>query len=634
VEEDMRILSLGLTRAFIGGLIGSGVGMGLTALVRLLMGLTAWEVAPVTAMGAIGGTLGFLTGVGAFAEWWTWSQGKEARDPAHPDPDTPHWTRYFSFDSSHKIIGVQYGVTTLFLIGVAGLLSLVMRTELSQPQMQFLNPDQYNAILGVHGIVMIAAILLGWAAASNYLVPLLVGAEDMAFPRLNALSFWIAPPGALMVLTSLFTGGFDTGWTGYPPLGARGPLGAQFFYLGVFFVGLSSILGSVNFITTIFKLRAPGMSLFRMPIFCWAVLATSTIQLVATQFIAMAFLMVVAERLLGIGFFNPAAGGSAVLFQHIFWFYSHPVVYVFVLPGFGIISELLPVFARKPLFGYRWIALSSMAIAIVGFLVWAHHMFAVGLGDALNIIFMFSTLLVAVPTGVKIFSWLGTMWGGKLSFETPMLFVLGSIVIFLLGGLTGPFLAVVPTDLYLHETYFVVAHFHQTMFGGFVFPLLAGIYFWFPKMTGRMYNERLGRIHFWTMFPGFLLLSMALYRVGLMGMLRRVADYDVGLGFDPWNVAATVGGFLIGVSMLVCVANLVHSLRAGARASANPWRSRSPEWQISSPPPEVNYPRPPVVVGGPYDYGVPDSAYVRLDLPIPASALAGQAQAVGASEAS
>jgi cytochrome c oxidase subunit 1 len=607
-----RIFSLGLVRGVIGAAIGVGAGMGFTMLVRLLVGLPTWEKEPVSAVGAIVGTLAFLAGAGAFRDWWRWSRGQEPADPPHPPSGVPYWTRYFSFDANHKIIGIQYAVTAVLLLSVAGVLALILRTELVQSKMQFLTPDTYNHIMSLHGIVMIASILVGIAGMGNYLIPLMVGASDMAFPRLNALSFWLVPPSATLLLLSLFTGGFDTGWTGYPPLGVRAPLGAQFFYLGIFIFGFSSIFGAINFITTIMKMRAPGMSMFNMPIFAWSVLATSIIQLIATQFIAMAFLMVAVERLIGIGFFDPTKGGSAILYQHIFWFYSHPVVYVFVLPGFGIISEILPVFARKPLFGYRWIAVSSMAIAFVGFLVWAHHMFATGLGPMLQIVFMISTLLVAVPTGVKIFSWLGTIWGGKLSFETPMLFTLGAIVIFLLGGLTGPFQALVPADLFLHETYWVVSHFHQTMFGGFVFPFVAATYYWFPKVTGYRYKENLGKAHFWLMLIGFLVMTFSMYRVGLLGMLRRIADYDPLPGFEQWNQGATVGGFLVGISMLLFVVNMVWSLLAKAPAPSNPWRSRSPEWQVSSPPPELNFPTPPVVVGGPYDYGVPGSTYVRI----------------------
>ncbi|MFQ5341830.1 MAG: cbb3-type cytochrome c oxidase subunit I [Anaerolineae bacterium] len=610
----MRISSLGLVRGIVYGVIGAGIGMATTLLLRAVLGRPDWAAGPVTLIGAVCWIVAFLAGVGAFNDWWGWAMGEEAGAPSHGDHDVPHWTRYFNFDSNHKIIGVQYAVTAVVIMFAAGLLALIMRLELSQPGMQFISPATYNHIMSVHGIVMIASILLGVGGMANYLIPLMIGAPDMAFPRLNALSYWLTPPGAILVLTSLVAGGFDTGWTGYPPLGVIAPLGAQFFYIGVFAVGLSSILGSINFLTTILMMRAPGMSLFRMPIFVWGMLATSIIQLTATQFIGTAFLMVVLERVLGMGFFDPTKGGNVVLFQHIFWFYSHPAVYIFVLPGLGVISELLPVFSRKPLFGYRPVALSSMAIAIMGFLVWAHHMFTVGLGNVLNNAFTFTTLLVAVPTGVKFFNWLATLWEGKLSFETPMLFALGAFAIFLIGGLTGPPNALVVTDLYLHDTYWVVAHFHHTMFGGYVFPFLAAVYFWFPKITGRMYNERLGKLHFWLMTIGFFMVTSSMFRIGLLGMRRRIADYDPALGFGSWQTIATVGGFMVGLSMLVFAYNLVQSVRAGVPALANPWRSRGLEWQIPSPPPDENYLQPPIVVGHPYDYGVPGSVYVRFGI--------------------
>jgi cytochrome c oxidase subunit 1 len=314
------------------------------------------------------------------------------------------------------------------------------------------------------------------------------------------------------------------------------------------------------------------------------------------------------------GFFDPAQGGNPILFQHLFWFYSHPAVYIFVLPGLGIISELLPVFSRKPLFGYKWVALSSMAIALAGFLVWAHHMFTSGMASFLRVPFMFSTLLVAVPTGVKFFSWIATIWGGKLTFPAPMLFVLGALSVFLIGGLSGPPNGIVTTDLFLHDTYWIVGHFHATMFGGFVFPFFAALYYWFPKITGRMYNERLGQIHFWLMTPAFWVQSLGQMRVGLLGMRRRIVDYDVALGIEGGQLAVTIAGLVIGLSVLIMLANLIYSARRGRVAERNPWNSRSPEWQIPSPVPEVNYPDGLQVIGEPYDYGLADSRYVNLQV--------------------
>jgi cytochrome c oxidase subunit 1 len=396
----------------------------------------------------------------------------------------------------------------------------------------------------------------------------------------------------------------------------------QLFFVGVYFIGLSSIIGAVNLIATILRMRPPGMSLFRMPIFVWAVLATSIIQLTATQLIGLSFLMVVVQRLLGMGFFDPnlateavilgSPPGTPILFQHLFWFYSHPAVYIFVLPGLGIISELLPVFARKPLFGYKWIAMSSMAIALLGFLVWGHHMFAAGIESYLRIPLMFSTLLVAVPTGVKFFSWVATIWQGKLIFPTPMLFVLGAISVFLIGGLSGPPLATVSTDLVLHDTYFVVGHFHATMFGGFVFPFFAAVYYWYPKVTGRKYNETLGKLHFWLMTPAFWVQTLGQMLVGVRGMRRRIVDYDPALGIDTGQLMVTVAGFVIALSVLVMLYNLIVSAREREVAEANPWESRSPEWQIPSPVPEHSFERPIVVTGEPYDYGLPGSVYVRM----------------------
>jgi cytochrome c oxidase subunit 1 len=425
----------------------------------------------------------------------------------------------------------------------------------------------------------------------------------------------------------MILGGFDTGWTGYPPLSARAPVGMQMFFLGVFTAGWSSILGALNLVATVVRMRAKGMTAFRLPIFVWAAIATSIIALTATQLIGLSFQLVSFQRLFGMGFFDPVKGGNPILFQHLFWFYSHPAVYVFILPGLGIVSELLPVFVRKPLFGYKWIAMSSLGIALVGFLVWAHHMFTSGMNEYLRVPFMYSTLLVAVPTGVKFFSWVATLWKGKITTPTPMLFVLGAIIVFLLGGLTGPPNATVSTDLHLQDTYWIVGHFHDTLFGGFVFPFFAALYFWFPKATGRRMNEKLGKLHFWLMTPSFLALSLGMMRVGLLGMRRRIADYDPTLmgeqvifrlfnhdfhEIEIYHLIMTIAAFLIALSVLIFFYNFVTSLKKGELAQGNLWNSRSPEWQVPSPMPVHNYDVPFEVVGEPYDYGLAGSKYVEF----------------------
>jgi cytochrome c oxidase subunit 1 len=618
----MTVLSLGLIRGLGAQLVGTALGMALVVVIRVLMGLNAWEPEPVTVVGCIASVVSFLVGVGSFNDWFKLTQGEEMPMHHGPPPDKPSWTRYFGVDYNHRVIGIQYIVTGILLLLVGGLLAMFMRIELAEAGRQWLDPAVYNTMIGMHGWIMIATILLGIAGLSNYLIPLLIGAPDMAFPRLNSLAFWINVPAALVLLASMFVGGWNTGWTAYPPLSALAPLGMQLYFVAVFFMGLSSILGAVNLIATILTQRAPGMTMFRMPIFVWSVLATSIIALTATQLISLSFLMVMMQRLLGMGFFDPAKGGNPILFQHLFWFYSHPAVYIFVLPGLGIISELLPVFSRKPLFGYKWVALSSMAIALAGFLVWAHHMFTSGMESFLRVPFMFTTLLVAVPTGIKFFSWIATMWGGKLTFPTPMLFVMGALSVFLIGGLTGPPNGIVTTDLFVHDTYWIVGHFHATMFGGFIFPFFAALYYWFPKITGRMYSERLGKIHFWLMTPAFWVQSLGQIEVGLKGMRRRIVDYDAALGIEGTQKLITIAGILIGISVLIMLYNLIRSARRGKVAERDPWRSRSPEWQIPSPVPEVAYPQPFQVVGEPYDYGLPDSVYVKV--PAPALTAAGE----------
>lgn len=617
-----KLFSLGLMRGLVAQFIGTLAGGLFVTAIRALMGLPAFDKfffsEPAWVFGGLVGAISFLIGVGAVTDWFKWAKGEST--PEHHDEER-RWERYFGVSLDHKVIGIQYVVTALILLSVGGSFALIFRTELAQSGLQFLTEefrifDQnglqfYNTLMGLHGMIMIVSILLGIAGMINYLVPMLIGASDMAFPRLNAFSFWVSVPAAVLLLLSMVLGGFDTGWTGYPPLALRAPVGIQMFYLGVWVAGWSSILGAINLVVTVVRLRAKGMIAFRMPIFVWAAVATSIITLTATQMISLAFQLVVFERLLGMPFFDTTNGGNPVLFQHLFWFYSHPVVYVFVLPGLGIFSELLPVFARKPLFGYKWVALSSLAIALVGFLVWAHHMFASGMNEYLRVPFMFSTLLVAVPTGVKFFSWAATLWQGKIEFPTPMLFVLGGIVVFLLGGVTGPPNATVSTDLHLHDTYFIVGHFHDTMFGGYIFPFFASLYYWYPKAFGKRLDERLGKLHFWLMTPSFFILTLGMMRIGLLGMRRRIADYDAMLGFDVWHMILTISAYLIAAGILVFFWNVYITAKNGKPETGNIWNSRSPEWQAPSPLPVHNYDKPFEVVGEPYDYGLEGSTYVR-----------------------
>lgn len=619
-----RFFSTALMRGLLWQFIGTVFGAGLVTGIRALMGLSVTDkfffTEPAWVLGGFIGVLAFLVGNGVTGDWIKWSRGIDT-----PEEHVEHfsgWEKYLNVSLDHKVIGIQYTVTALVLIALGGLFALIFRTELAQSQLQFMTqdvtifsqtgPQLYNTLMSLHGMIMIVSILLGIAGIINYVVPLLLGAQDMAFPRLNAFSYWIAVPAAVLLVMSLILGGFDTGWTGYPPLSARAPVGMQMFFLGVFTAGWSSILGALNLIVTVVRMRAKGMTAMRMPIFVWAAIATSLISLTATQLIGLSFQLVMFQRLFGMGFFDPAKGGNPILYQHLFWFYSHPAVYVFVLPGLGVISELLPVFVRKPLFGYRWIAMSSLGIALVGFVVWAHHMFTSGMNEYLRVPFMYSTLLVAIPTGVKFFSWVATLWGGKITTPTPMLFVLGGILAFLLGGLSGPPNATVSTDLHLQDTYWIVGHFHDTIFGGFIFPFFGAIYYWFPKAVGRRMNETLGKIHFWLMTPSFFVLTLLMMRVGLLGMRRRIADYDPALGFDTYHLIMTIMGYAIGISVAIFIYNFFNSIKNGEKADGNVWNSRSPEWQVPSPMPMHNYDQPFEVIGEPYDYGLPNAEYIRF----------------------
>ena len=606
-----KMIPVGLLRGLVGQVIGMGLGFGLVALIQVITG-APYKSEPAWVVGAVFSVLGFLIAVDAFTDWYKMAMGQEVAEPEEVQ-GLKGMARYWSLSFDHKVIGIQYAFLSLFLLSLGGTFALIFRVELVQAGKDFLTYPLFNSLVGLHGMVLIASILMGISAIANYVIPLAIGAHDMAFPRLNAFGFWIAVPASLVLVFSLFLGGFETGWTGYPPLSIRGPMGVQMFFTAVWFVGWSSILGALNLIATIARLRTTGMNMFRMPILAWAVLATSIIALTATQLIGLSFQLVLFERLFKMGFFEPAQGGNPLLFQHLFWFYSHPAVYVFILPGLGVISELLPVFVRKPLFGYRWVALSSLGIALVGFLVWAHHMFAAGMEEYLRVPFMYSTLLVAVPTGVKFFSWVGTIWQGKLRFQTPFYFVIGAILVFLLGGITGPIAGTVTTDLHVTDTYYIVGHFHATMFGGYIFPFFAALYYWYPKITGRKMSDTLGKWQFWLLFTGFSISSLGQMRIGLLGMRRRIIDYDPAMpGFENTHLLITIAGFMVAVSVILLFINLFRSAKYGEVATGNLWESRSPEWQIPSPTPLHNYDGQVVVIGEPYDYGSGDDGYVRI----------------------
>jgi cytochrome c oxidase subunit I len=608
-----KLMSLDAVRGALGGLAGTGGGIGITMLIRQAMGLPAWNPNPVLTIGIFTGVITYLVILGVFNYWARWAIGATSREE---EPPARGWARYFNVDTNHKVIGVQYMVTGLCFLPFAVILQLIGRVSVADPGLHLLNNMAYESIISDHGIVMLFIVVLPvFTGFMNYFVPLQIGAREVAFPRLNAFSFWLMPAAGLLAVFSLLTGGFDTGWTAYPPLSAAfEPAGMNLILIGVYLSGMSSILNAINVITTTLKMRAPGMNLFRMPIFMWSTLSTVGLSLVFTQFIGMSFLMVLFERVLGMGFFNPDLGGQPLLYQYLFWFYSHPAVYVFVLIGLGLISDITPVFVRKPLFGYKGVAISSPLIALGGTIVFAHHMFAAGMPAFLRVPFMITTLLVAVPTGVKVFAWVATMWLGKMRLDTPMLFVLTSIVLFLVGGLTGVPLGIVPVDLYLHDTYWVVGHFHSMLFGGFLLPAMAAIYYWFPKVSGKMLRERLGKVQWALMTLGTFLLVIPMLGLGLEGMRRRIADYTPGLGFQTLHILTAIGGFLIFSGLVILVYNVVVSLKRGTSAGDNPWNAQTLEWMVSSPPPENNFEEIPEVLDRPHLHGVSGAFHARMNV--------------------
>ena len=499
----------------------------------------------------------------------------------------------------HKRVGILYMVTAVGFFLISGSLSLFMRAELAQPGLQIMDESMYNQLFTMHGTGMMFLFATPVVAGlANYFIPLQIGAPDVAFPRLNALTYWLYVLGGIVIFSGFLTasGAASFGWTAYMPLSDSTytpGAGADLWIIGLVLVGTSSILGAVNLMATIFGMRAPGMTMFRLPIFVWNIIVTMTLIMFTFPVLTAALAGLFIDRNFGGGFFDPAQGGDPILWQHLFWFFGHPEVYIVILPFFGVVTEIIPVFSRKPLFGYRGFVFATLLIGAYSFSVWAHHMFTTGAVD--NPFFSATSMLIAVPTGVKFFNWISTMWRGKLTFPTPMLFCMGFLFMFLIGGITGIFVASPPIDYAVHDTYYVVAHMHYVLFGGSVFACFAAFYYWIPKMSGRLMNERWGKLHFWLMLIGFNLTFFPMHQLGVDGMPRRVADYPADQGFDALNALSTAGSGILALSILVFIVNFVLSMRRGKAAGDDPWQGNTLEWATSSPPPPHNFRRLPPI---------------------------------------
>ncbi len=536
------------------------------------------------------------------------------------------------FTLDHKRIGLMYLISGLTMFFIGGMLAIVIRTQLLVPNGLIFHGSyeaykHYNQVFTLHGIIMVFMVLVPIppGALGNFVLPLMIGAKDVAFPRLNLLSYYLYVTGAIMAVVSTLLGAVDTGWTFYTPFSIQTETYVVWMLLGIFLLGFSSILTGLNFIVTIHKLRAPGMKWFRMPVFVWASYATSIIQVAATPVLGVTLLLLVAERVMGVGIFNSALGGDPVLFQDFFWFYSHPAVYIMILPAMGIVGEIITVFSRKPIFGYKFIVMSSLAIALIGFVVWGHHLFVNGQSAEWDAIFSFMTFFVAVPSAVKVFNWLATMYKGAISLSTPMLYALSFIVLFTIGGFTGVILGALATNVVLHDTYFVVAHFHYVMMGGTIIAFIGGLHYWWPKIFGKMYNETLGRITCVMLFIGINLTFFPQFIVGAEGMPRRYATYLPQ--YQPYMIASTVGAYIQLAAFLLMAGYLVHSLVRGKKAPANPWGASTLDWSMASPPTTGNFDEMPVVTRGPYHYDDMEydgrlGGFVHVE-PVPALAGAG-----------
>jgi cytochrome c oxidase subunit I len=534
----------------------------------------------------------------------------EASQPhAHPGalgPDylsAAHTVRSWLLTTDHKRIGLLYLFSIIFFFAIAAVAAGLMRLELLTPQGDLLTSETYNRLFTLHGVLMVWFFLIPSipSVLGNFVIPMMVGAKDVAFPKLNLLSWYLFMAGGSLSLYSILKGGVDTGWTFYTPYSTTYANGHVIsMATGIFINGFSSILTGLNFIITVHKLRAPGLTWYRLPLFIWSLYSTSLILVLATPVLAITLALLAVERIWGVGIFNPALGGDPILFQHLFWFYSHPAVYIMILPGMGVVSETIPCFSRNKIFGYKFVAYSSVAIAVVGFLVWGHHMFVSGQSTYAGFIFSILSFIVAIPSAIKIFNWTATLYRGSISFETPMLYALGFIGLFTLGGLTGLFLASLGLDVHVHDTYFVVAHFHYIMVGGMVLGFMGGLHFWWPKITGRMYPEKLGQLAALVTFIGFNLTFFPQFVMGYIGMPRRYHTYPDE--FQIYHVLSTAGASILGVGYLLPCVYLVWSLFHGAKAKANPWNATGLEWQTPSPPPVHNFHETPVVDRGPYDY--------------------------------
>jgi cytochrome c oxidase subunit 1 len=524
-------------------------------------------------------------------------QGSPARGLLRrPSATTGFWSWFTTVD--HKKIGVMYGVAAFVFFLVGGSEALLIRAQLAQPGSTLLSANQYNQIFTMHGVTMIFLFVMPMSSAFfNYFIPLMIGARDVAFPRLNAYSFWAFLFGGLFIYTSWFLGGAPNGgWFGYAPNSTTDPqIGMSFYAAGLLITGIASSAGAINLAVTVINMRAPGMSLFRMPVFVWMGLVVQFLLAFSLPIVTVAMFQLLFDREIGTNFYNVAKGANPLLWQHLFWLFGHPEVYILILPAFGIISEIIPVFARKPLFGYQFVVFSGVAIGFIGFGVWVHHMFATGLGPVANTAFGVSTAIIAIPTGVKIFNWMATFWRGDIRFTTPMLFSIGTVTMFVIGGLSGVTHSIVPSDYQQTDTYYVVAHFHYVLFGGAIFGLFAGMYYWWPKVFARRLGERLGKAHFWITLIGFNLTFGPMHVLGLQGMIRREFTYPESLGLTFWNEVSSVGAFLIALGVLVFIVNVVVSSIRSRTNEADPWDGRTLEWTTSSPPPDYNFAEVPQV---------------------------------------